>query len=116
VLPSAARLTRSSDFELAVRRGRRAGRTRLVVHACSAGPNGTTRVGFIVGRNVGGAVVRHRVQRRLRHLLRDRLDVLAPATLVVVRALAPAAGASSAELAADLDSALRKLCLIVSAA
>jgi ribonuclease P protein component len=56
------------------------------------------------------------VQRRLRHLLRDRLDVLAPATLVVVRALAPAAGASSAELAADLDSALRKLCLIVSAA
>ena len=61
-------------------------------------------------------MVRHQVQRRLRHLLRDRIGALAPGTLVVVRALAPAAGASSAELAADLDSALRKLRLIASAA
>jgi ribonuclease P protein component len=116
VLPPAARLTRSTDFELVVRRGRRAGRTRLVVHTHPAGPDATTRAGFIVGRNVGAAVVRHRVQRRLRHLLRERMDSLAPGTLIVVRALAPAAGASSAELATDLDSALRKLHLIASAA
>jgi len=88
----------------------------LVVHAHPAGPDVPTRVGFIVGRNVGGSVVRHRVQRRLRHLLRDRVGAIEPGTLVVVRALAPAAGASSAELATDLDSALRKLHLIVSAA
>lgn len=140
MLPPAFRLTRGADFELAVRRGRRAGRTRLVVYAyppgtnppvsagvagskatagskaATHGPQASTRVGFIVGRNVGGAVVRHRVQRRLRHLLRDRVDAFAPATLIVVRALAPAAGASSAELASDLDSALRKLRLIAGVA
>jgi ribonuclease P protein component len=88
----------------------------LVVHVYAAGPEATTRVGFIVGRNVGGAVVRHRVQRRLRHLLRDRVGALAPGTLIVVRALAPAAGASSAELAADLDSALRRLRVIAGTA
>jgi ribonuclease P protein component len=88
----------------------------VVSSAATHGPVAITRVGFIVGRNVGGAVVRNRVRRRLRHLLRDRVGVLAPGTLIVVRALAPAAGASSAELANDVDSALRKLQLIAGAA
>jgi len=109
VLPAAARLKRRADFELAVRSGRRAGRPTLVVHAHAGGSEESARIGFVVGRNVGGSVVRHRVQRRLRHLLRDRLGMLAPGTLLVVRALPAAAGASSAELAADLDSALRRL-------
>lgn len=113
MLPAAVRLTRRTDFELAVRRGRRAGRARLVVYAY---PGEATRVGFIVGRNVGGSVVRHRVQRRLRHLLRDRLDTLAPSTLLVIRALPPAADSTSEKLATDLDSALRRLNLIASAA
>jgi ribonuclease P protein component len=116
VLPAAARLTRRTDFALVVRRGRRAGRPRLVVHAYSDRPQGSPRIGFVVSRNVGGSVVRHRVQRRLRHLLRDRLGELAPGTLLVVRALPPAATASSAELAADLDAALRRLRLTGSAA
>jgi ribonuclease P protein component len=109
-------MTRRTDFERVVRRGRRAGRTRLVVHACPDGTGGTARIGFVVGRNVGGAVVRHRVQRRLRHLLRSRLEALAPGTLLVIRALPPAASASGPELATDLDSALRRLRLIASAA
>jgi ribonuclease P protein component len=59
-------------------------------------------------------VVRHTVQRRLRHLMRDRLGALEPGTLLVVRALPAAAGASSAQLGADVDAALRRLDLIVS--
>jgi ribonuclease P protein component len=51
--------------------------------------------------------VRHQVARRLRHLVRSRLAELPPETGVVVRALPPAARASSAELSADLDAALR---------
>lgn len=54
-------------------------------------------------------MARHRVQRRLRHLLRDRLDAIPSGTLLVVRALPAAAGASSADLAADLDAALGRL-------
>jgi ribonuclease P protein component len=69
----------------------------------------STRVGFVVSKAVGTAVDRHRVSRRLRHLMRDRLAALPAGTLVVVRALPPAADASSRELGADLDAALRKL-------
>lgn len=71
------------------------------------------RVGFVVSRAVGGAVTRNRVQRRLRHVVRSRLASLPVGALVVVRALPAAAAASSAELAADLDSALRRLDLAV---
>jgi ribonuclease P protein component len=54
-------------------------------------------------------VIRHRVQRRLRHLMRSRLSDLPAGALVVVRALPAAAGASSAVLGADLDMALRRV-------
>jgi ribonuclease P protein component len=72
-------------------------------------PAAVPRVGFVVGRTVGGSVDRHRVVRRLRHLVRDRLDRLPPASLVVVRALPAARDADSAALARDLDAALRRL-------
>lgn len=63
-------------------------------------------MGFVVSKAVGGSVVRHRVVRRLRHLLRDRLGQLPPGTQLVVRALPGCATADSARLAADVDSAL----------
>lgn len=57
--------------------------------------------------------MRHRVTRRLRHLVAARLPTLPPDALLVIRALPQAAAASSTELAEDLDaglrSALRKL-------
>jgi ribonuclease P protein component len=68
-----------------------------------AGP----RAGFVVSRAVGGSVVRHRVSRKLRHLVAPRLAALPADARLVVRALPPAAGATSAELADDLDSGLR---------
>ncbi|HWE88896.1 MAG TPA: ribonuclease P protein component [Pseudonocardiaceae bacterium] len=121
MLPAAARLTRSQEFGTVVRRGRRAGRPRLVIHALTPTPPtrsaGTpTRVGFVVSRAVGNSVVRHRVTRRLRHLVRDRLGTLPGGCALVIRALPSAAGSSSRELGADLDGALRRLGLAVSAA
>ena len=107
VLPAPYRLRRRPDFAAAVRNGRRAGRTRLVVHlemSDDAGP--LPRAGFVVGRTVGDAVTRNRVKRRLRHVVRDRLAGLPSGARLVVRALPAAAAASSAELAGDLDSAL----------
>lgn len=71
-----------------------------------AGPAGPL-AGFVVNKAVGGSVVRHRVARRLRHLVAPRLAELPSGARVVVRALPPAATASSAELAEDLDSGLR---------
>jgi ribonuclease P protein component len=54
-------------------------------------------------------VQRNLVKRRLRHLVRDRLPVLPPGSLVVVRALPGAATADHEALARDLDAALRRL-------
>ncbi|MFJ6571418.1 ribonuclease P protein component [Streptomyces sp. NPDC091292] len=117
MLPTEHRLRRREDFATAVRRGRRAGRPLLVVHL----RNGATdphapgesvppsRAGFVVSKAVGGAVVRNKVKRRLRHLMRDRIALLPPGSLVVVRALPQAGGADHAQLAQDLDAALKRL-------
>ncbi len=134
MLPAGNRLRRSQDFTLAVRRGRRAGRPLLVVYlhpGPAAEPSASghaarcdrsdsyphavenrelpPRAGFVVSKAIGGAVVRNRVKRRLRHLVRERLDQLPRGSLLVVRALPAAANASYQELAADLDAALRRL-------
>ncbi len=109
MLPTAHRLRRRRDFAATVRGGRRAGRRTLVVHLRRDLASDTTppRAGFVVSRAVGGAVVRNRVRRRLRHLLRDHLDELPGGATVVVRALPPSAEASYAALRADLVGALR---------
>lgn len=67
------------------------------------------RAGFVVSKAIGGAVVRNLVKRRLRHLMRDRLDRLPAGSLVVVRALPGAGEADHDQLARDLDTALRRL-------
>ena len=109
-------MRRSEEFARAVRNGRRAGSRLIVVHVLDR-PDGAdtdadpARIGFVVGRGVGGSVVRSQVSRRLRHVLRDRLELLPDGTLVVVRALAPAATASSAVLAGEVDRALGRLSL-----
>ncbi|WP_194913550.1 ribonuclease P protein component [Catenulispora rubra] len=114
MLSSAHRMRRSADFGAAVRGGRRAGRTTLVAHLTvptDPPPSADSAVlaGFVVSKAVGPAVVRTAVKRRLRHLVRARLDLLPPGSRLVVRALPPAADADWATLGADLDSALRKL-------
>ncbi|MFJ8073526.1 ribonuclease P protein component [Streptomyces sp. NPDC096176] len=117
MLPTENRLRRREDFATAVRRGRRAGRPLLVVHLRSGttdphAPGESTSptcAGFVVSKAVGGAVVRNKVKRRLRHLMRDRLSELPPGSLVVVRALPGAGDAEHAQLARDLDAALQRL-------
>lgn len=67
------------------------------------------RVGFVVSKAVGGAVVRTRVKRRLRAVLSDRLGLLPAGSLLVVRANPAAADASSAELARSVDRVLERV-------
>ncbi|WP_110945439.1 ribonuclease P protein component [Streptomyces avicenniae] len=116
MLPSENRLRRREDFATAMRRGRRAGRPHLVVHLSGVSdPHPAQeslpapRAGFVVSKAVGNAVVRNRVQRRLRHLVRDRLTLLPAGSLVVVRALPGAGDVASDQLARELDAALERL-------
>ena len=103
-------MRRSDDFTSVVRSGARSRRGCLVVHLSPELHDGAVaQVGLIVGKTVGGSVVRHRVARRLRGQLASRLSGLPDGTGVVVRALPDAAEATSARLGADLDAAFERL-------
>ncbi len=86
----------------------------MVVHLLSPDrPDGLqpepARVGFVVNKAVGNAVLRNRVHRRLRAVLAARLPDLPAGSLTVVRALPSSASASYDELVADVDAALSRL-------
>jgi len=108
------RMRHSSEFGSVMRSGKRSSRETLgVVYLSPAvdDPGSGTdpeppRVGFVVSKAVGGAVVRKRVQRRLRHLMRSRLVDLPDGSLLVVRAKPSSATARNEELAVQLDSAI----------
>ena len=112
------RLSTAAEFRQVVRRGRRAGGPLLVVHLMTVNVDKATsgfdgevprRVGFVVSKAVGNAVTRNRVKRRLRHLMRERLDQLALGTLVVVRATPAAGTASYRDLGSELDRCLGRV-------
>ena len=118
MLPSESRMRHRSEFTLAVRCGTRAGRPTVTGHLLTRPRNGPqsqgqsdepARIGFVVSRAVGSAVVRNRVKRRLRVLVRGYLGVLPAGSLLVVRANPPAAAARQADLAADLDLVINRL-------
>ncbi|WP_079461302.1 ribonuclease P protein component [Mycobacteroides abscessus] len=108
MLPTRHRMTKSSEFRQTVKRGVRTTHADLVIHlrrSCSdsaceqvEGP----KVGLIVGKSVGGAVVRHRVSRRLRHAAAELLPKLEPVDRMVIRALPSSSTALSASLRQQL--------------
>jgi len=128
MLAAVNRLTDPEGFRAASRRGHRAGARTVVTHLLlspeqqvvgMSGPPSpaveqlegrpAARVGFVVSKAVGNAVVRNRVQRRLRHAVRERLGVLPPGSLLVVRAQPAAARASYPELVGDLERCLERV-------
>jgi len=116
VLPARHRLRTATDFSATVRGagGARSGGRLLVVHARYTAPadaddrpvDHPARVGFVVSKAVGGAVIRNRTKRVLRHLVAARLTRIPAGCDLVVRANPAAAGATTPELAAELDRAL----------
>ena len=109
MLSARDRLRRSADFTAVVRGGRRAGRSRLVVHLLLTDEAEPARCGLVVSKAVGSAAARNTVKRRLRHLMREKMPLLPEGSMLVVRARPAAAGADSALLGADLDSALTRV-------
>jgi ribonuclease P protein component len=73
------------------------------------GSEEAARIGFVVSKAVGSAVVRNKVRRRLRHLARGYLGSLPGGSLLIVRAAPRAATACQADLAAELDLVIRAL-------
>lgn len=86
--PRSVRLLRHADFERVYKQGRRQYSASMSVFylarpASDAKQASGLRVGFTVGRALGGAVERNRMKRRLREAVRLLLPVKANADLVI---------------------------------
>ncbi|OBB58586.1 ribonuclease P protein component [Mycobacterium sp. 852013-51886_SCH5428379] len=109
MLPARYRMTRSAEFSATVSRGVRCAQPDLVIHlGCDDADLTGPRIGLVVSKSVGNAVVRHRVSRRLRHVVYPVLDELTPAHRLVIRVLPGAGAASSAVLGEQLSRAVAR--------
>ncbi|GAA5210483.1 ribonuclease P protein component [Microbacterium kyungheense] len=108
MLARANRLTRGADYKAVVRRGRRCAGAHTVTYVSRVETDGPARFGFIVSRQVGGAVVRNSVRRRLKALCYESLGAVSPGNDIVIRALPTAASASFADLRADVEKCLAR--------
>jgi ribonuclease P protein component len=83
--PRAARLLKHADFERVYKQGRRHFSSNMTVFFLRQPEDaGKARVGFTVGRVLGGAVQRNRIKRRLREAVRlRRSTLLGPVDVVI---------------------------------
>ncbi|HWV49131.1 MAG TPA: ribonuclease P protein component [Microbacterium sp.] len=104
------RLTRGDDYRMVVRRGSRCGGSRVVTSVLTtADTERAARFGFIISKQVGNAVVRNTVRRRLKAVCAELLPEVPQGTDVVIRALPASAAASFADLRADVVRCIRRL-------
>ncbi|MFI8595197.1 ribonuclease P protein component [Microbacterium sp. NPDC078428] len=107
MLSRANRLTRGLDYRHVVRRGRRCAGAHTVTHVVSHAGGGV-RFGFIVAKNVGSAVTRNTVRRRLKAACRALLPAIGEGKDVVIRALPTSSLADYATLHAEVRRCLER--------
>jgi ribonuclease P protein component len=112
VLAKANRVTSATDYRRLVRSGRRARGALTLAYGRRTAPGDPLRVGVIVARNVGGAVVRNRVRRRIKAATRPLTSEVTGLD-VVVRALPAAAAATWPDLAGEVGEHVRTLAAAV---
>jgi ribonuclease P protein component len=95
----------AGDFSRTVRSGARSGRRNVVLYAVRRSGGDPSRCGFIVGKNVGNAVTRNLVKRRLRAAAASFISRNPQGIDLVVRALPASALAEWKDLSRDFDKA-----------
>jgi len=106
VLATRNRLRTATDFSTTVRSGVRNGRRNVVLYTAAIAADEPSRIGFIVSKSVGNAVVRNLVKRRLREAGAASLREYGTGFAIVVRALPASASASWDQLLSDYNAAL----------
>lgn len=102
------RLTRGAEYKAVVRRGRRCANAHTVTYVTATGEARAARFGFIVSRQVGTAVIRNTVRRRLKAVCAEALAMVPEGSDVVIRALPRAATARYDDLRAEVNRCLAR--------
>ena len=99
MLPKNARITTPADFSRVTKSGIRATTESFVgyLYIQPAPKDTQSRAGLIVGKSAGGSVQRHRLSRKLRHLIAPELSKFPQGSLLVIRALAQKNDVASVE-------------------
>src|SRR5262249_591840 len=102
--PRSGRLLRHADFERVYKQGRRHFSPHMTVFYLARAEGEELRVGFTVGRVLGGAVERNRIKRRLRESVRLTRPAAPVAADVVIN---PKKSLRTAEFSELLNEACR---------
>jgi ribonuclease P protein component len=105
--PKTARLLRHADFERVYRDGRRVFSANMTLFWLRRDDAAGPRVGFTVGRVLGGAVVRNRIRRRMREAVRLQLAPLAQPVDIVINPRKSALDAAFEQLLAEVAEGFR---------
>jgi len=106
VLARPNRLTRGAEYKAVVRRGGRCAAAHTVTYVVTSDHERPARFGFIVSKQVGSAVVRNTVRRRLKAVCLHAIEGVKPGSDVVIRALPSAATADYSALRDEVERCL----------
>ncbi len=102
------RLCKRADYLIVQRRGVRSAGNALVLIGYRGSNHAGMRVGLTVSKQVGNAVMRNLIKRRLRHLVREEVAAACCFDLVIVT-LPPVKVLTFSDLRHELFSLLRRL-------
>ncbi len=105
--PRSSRLLRHADFERVYKQGRRQFSASMTVFYLGRPEGEGLRVGFTVGRALGGAVQRNRMKRRLREAVRLTRPIPGPSADVVINPKKIVATVEFPELSNELRRAFQ---------
>lgn len=105
LFPRSSRLLRHADFERVYKQGRRQFSPSMTVFYLGRAEGQGLRVGFTVGRALGGAVQRNRMKRRLREAVRLTRPTPGPCADVVINPKKVVSSVQFAELSNELRRA-----------
>jgi ribonuclease P protein component len=112
VLERRFRLVRSDDFKRVRHVGKHWRNEYLILNAARS-EQSQSRFGFVVSKQVGGAVVRNRLKRRLRSAVRNHLPGIAPGYDMVIVARPSAGTATYRQITESLDDLLKHSHLLI---
>jgi ribonuclease P protein component len=108
VLARPNRITRGADYKAVVRRGVRCAGPHTVTYVVTSDEDRAARFGFIVSKQVGTAVTRNTVRRRLKAVCAEALPSVRRGADVVIRALPASADADFASLKSEVVRCLER--------